>query len=197
MTAVACLRSADGTLAAAGDAWLAPATNADQAALRRVSAPVLDIGCGPGRHVVALGELGIPVLGIDVTHVALAAARARGALVLERSVFGRVPGAGRWGSALLLDGNLGIGADPAFLLRRVAVLLRPRGTTIVELDPPDTRTSEQRVRFEASGAAGPWFHWASVAADRIEALADDAQLTVAEQWCHSGRWFACLIGRAR
>ena len=119
MTALACLRTADGTLAAAGDAWLAPATNADQAALRRVSAPVLDIGCGPGRHVVALGELGIPVLGIDVTHIALSAARARGALVLERSVFGRVPGAGRWGSALLLDGNLGIGADPAFLLRRV------------------------------------------------------------------------------
>ena len=79
----------------------------------------------------------------------------------------------------------------------MAVLLRPGGTTIVELDPPDTRTSEQRVRFEASGAAGPWFHWASVAADRIEALADDAQLAVAEQWSHSGRWFASLVGRAR
>ncbi len=197
MTALACLRGADGTLAAAGDAWLAPATNADQAALRRVSAPVLDIGCGPGRHVVALGEMGIPVLGIDVTHIALSAAHARGALVLQRSVFGRVPGAGRWGSALLLDGNLGIGADPAFLLRRVTALLRPGGTTIVELEPPDTRTSEQRVRFEASGVVGPWFCWASVAADRINALADDAQLVVAEQWCHSGRWFACLIGRAR
>ena len=197
MTALACLRTADGALAAAGDAWLAPATNADQAALRRASGPVLDIGCGPGRHVVALGELGIPVLGIDVTGIALSAARARGALVLERSVFGRVPGAGRWGSALLLDGNLGIGADPAFLLQRVGALLRPGGKTIVELDPPDTRTSEQRVRFESSGAVGPWFHWACVAADRIDALAADAQLVVDELWCHSDRWFACLVGGLR
>lgn len=196
MTALACLRSVDGTLAARGDAWLAPATTVDHEALRRVAAPVLDIGCGPGRHVVALGELGIPALGIDVTRVALSSARARGALVLERSVFDRVPGAGRWGSALLLDGNLGIGADPGLLLRRVTELLRPGGRIIVELGAPDSCTAEQRVRFETSEAVGPWFQWAGVAADHIGALASDAQLVVDESWCHSSRWFSCLVSDA-
>jgi SAM-dependent methyltransferase len=192
MTVTACLRSADGALAATGDAWLSPATDVDHHALRRVAAPVLDIGCGPGRHVVALAELGIPALGIDVTHVALSTARARGALVLERSVFDRIPGAGRWGTALLLDGNLGIGADPACLLRRVAELVRPDGRIVVELAPPDTRTPERWVRFEAHGGAGPWFQWMCVAADHLDQLADGAWLVVDEAWCQSGRWFACL-----
>src|SRR5207249_2951296 len=111
-------------LAAPGGTWWLPAAQVDRHALTRAVGPVLDIGCGPGRHVVALAEMGVPVLGIDVTADALAAARTRGALVLERSVFDRVPGAGRWGTALLLDGNLGIGGEPVMLLSRVASLLR-------------------------------------------------------------------------
>lgn len=51
-------------------------------------------------------------LGIDVSEIAVAHARSRGATAIEASVFDRVPGAGRWGSAPLLDGNVGIGGCP-------------------------------------------------------------------------------------
>ena len=37
----------------------------------------------------------------------------RGATVLQRDIFGPLPGEGRWGTALLFDGNVGIGGDPA------------------------------------------------------------------------------------
>jgi SAM-dependent methyltransferase len=162
----------------------------DMLALARVTPPVLDIGCGPGRHVVALAELGVPALGIDITPVALHAARARGALVLERSVFDRVPAAGRWGSALLLDGNLGIGGDPVVLLRRVVRLVRPGGAVIMELAAPGTGLQPTRVRLEFGTHHGPWFRWTHVAVDDVDRLTEHAGTYVRERWCSDdGRWF--------
>jgi SAM-dependent methyltransferase len=169
------------------------ATTDDEHALRRAQAPVLDVGCGPGRHVVALAARGMPALGIDITPIALRAARARGALVLERSVFDRVPGAGRWGSALLLDGNVGIGGDPTSLLRRVLSLLRPGGLVLVELGAPSTSRPMRTVRFELAGRPGPWFRWATVPVDDLVALATRVGASVEERWCtDEGRWFATL-----
>jgi SAM-dependent methyltransferase len=193
LTAALCTR--DGQLVARGGAWALPATNVDRHALTRAVGPVLDIGCGPGRHVVALAEMGVPALGIDVTAVALAAARTRGAPVLERSVFDRVPGAGRWATALLLDGNLGIGGAPVTLLSRVALLLRRGGRAIVELGAPGTRAPVRTVRLEIDGAPGPWFRWAHVAADELEALAARTALSLHECWCDGARWFATLVAR--
>ncbi|HEY3238398.1 MAG TPA: class I SAM-dependent methyltransferase, partial [Acidimicrobiia bacterium] len=82
--------------------WLGPPTAEEESVLDRVVGPALDVGCGPGRHVLALARRGVVSLGIDVAGTALELARRRGAPVLERSIFERVPGAGRWGSALLL-----------------------------------------------------------------------------------------------
>ena len=45
--------------------------------------------------------------GIDVSPVAVAQSEARGAAVLRRCVEARLPGEGRWGTALLIDGNIG------------------------------------------------------------------------------------------
>src|SRR3984893_8515114 len=108
--------------------WLGEPAPVDRELVGRVVPPVLDVGCGPGRHVVALAAAGIPALGLDVAPSAVHLARARGACVLERSVFARVPGAGRWATALLIDGNAGIGGDPEALLARIAALLRPGGS---------------------------------------------------------------------
>ena len=117
--------------------WFLPADPAEHPALDRATGPALDIGCGPGRHLIALAERGVFALGIDISPNMLDAARARGANVLERSVFDRVPGASRWRTALLLDGNIGIGGDPVALLSRVTELLAPDGRIIVEIEPRD------------------------------------------------------------
>src|SRR5205823_333854 len=82
----------------------------------RAVGPVLDVGCGPGRHVLALARRGVLAVGVDVTPAAVRYARARGAPVFRGSVFAAVPGVGHWRTALLLDGNIGIGGRPVVLL---------------------------------------------------------------------------------
>lgn len=72
----------------------------------------LDIGCGPGRMSQALAARGACVLGIDVVPEAVTLTRARGASALVCDVFAPVLGEGRWDTALLADGNIGIGGGP-------------------------------------------------------------------------------------
>jgi SAM-dependent methyltransferase len=172
--------------------WLSDAEPADLDALDHARAPVLDIGCGPGRHVAELASRGIPALGIDITEAMLRVARERGATVLRRSVFARVPGAGRWGSALLLDGNVGIGGDPRTLLARTGALLDSDGIVLVELDPPGRNRPPTRVHLELDGRPGPAFPWASVAVDDLDAVARAAGFVVAASWKRNARFFARL-----
>jgi SAM-dependent methyltransferase len=171
--------------------WFEHVTAADRRLLERVDGPVLDVGCGPGRHALALAEAGVVSLGIDISLPALAVARRRGAPVLHRSVFDRVPGHGRWGTALLLDGNIGIGGAPAVLLRRVTELLRPGGRTLIELGT-QTGSTRRIVRLEHDGGVGPWFAWADVGIDALCDIAHDAGVHVDELWSDSARWFARL-----
>lgn len=191
MTAV--LRSPDGTALATGaHRWLGPLTVEDDTVLARAVGPVLDVGCGPGRHVLALAERGVVALGIDITPAALDVARRRGAPVLARSVFDRVPGAGRWSTALLLDGNLGIGGHPEALLARVASLLEPGGTVLVELEPPGSNPRAELVRFDIDGVEGPWFAWSGVGAEELLVPAAAAGLRVEDVWTTGDRWFGAL-----
>ena len=87
--------------------------------------PVLDIGCGPGRHVTALIAAGHAALGIDVSP-APCDRPAAGGRAVRVSVSAHVPGAGT-GHRALLDGNIGIGGDPV-ASRPGQALLTPGGT---------------------------------------------------------------------
>ena len=174
------------------DAWLGVAGAVDERVLDRARGPVLDVGCGPGRHVHALARRGVLAVGIDISPVAAALARRRGATVLEASIFDRIPGAGTWRTALLLDGNIGIGGHPDVLLARLAALLAAGGTVLVELDAPGTGVRRNRVRLEDGETASEWFAWAYVGADAVERPAHAAGLRVAAQWCDGSRWFAAL-----
>lgn len=164
----------------------------DTSIVERCTGPTLDVGSGPGRLTVALAERGIPALGIDVTPYAVYLSRAAGALTLLRDVFGRVPGTGRWMTVLLADGNIGIGGDPAALLRRVTELLTPLGQALVEVQSPGTAARSEQVRLRHGGQASAWFPWAYVGVDQIAELARGAGLTSAETWSTDGRWFASL-----
>lgn len=164
----------------------------DASLLDRCVPPVLDIGSGPGRLTVALAGRGLATLGIDVAGPAVDMTRRAGGPALRRDVFAAVPGEGRWRTALLADGNIGIGGDPVALLRRVTELLRPYGRALVELEPPGRATRRARVRLRRGESYGDWFDWAYAGVDDIAALATGAGLSVAGTWTSGGRWFASL-----
>lgn len=174
------------------DRWHGPVSPAEAAVLARAASPVLDVGCGPGRHVQALAAQGREALGIDVSDAAVAATRSRGAQALRASVFSAVPCAGQWGTVLLLDGNIGIGGDPALLLIRVRELLRPGGSALVELEPPEVPARRFQARVHHGGRTGPVFPWARLGAAAVAGVAATAGLGTVEVWESDRRWFAEL-----
>jgi SAM-dependent methyltransferase len=175
--------------------WLGPVTASDRAVLERCRGPVLDVGCGPGRHVHALARAGILAMGVDISPVAVALTRRRGAHAVEATVFDHLPGAGTWRTALLLDGNIGIGGHPRTLLRRVASLLSDDGEALVEAEGPGSPTFSCTVRLEAGGRRiSDRFAWARVGVDAMDRLAAGTGLRVLEHWEDERRWFV-RIGR--
>jgi SAM-dependent methyltransferase len=187
------LRSVCGrTFALPSERWWRDPLDEETRVLQLAVSAALDLGCGPGRHTVALARLGMRALGVDSSSAAVAAARARGAAVVHRSLFDRLPSEGSWGSALLLDGNVGIGGDPVRLLRRVRQLVRRGGRALVELEPPGTETESLRVRAEHAGTETEWFPWARVGVDDVAILALAAGLEPVATWVDRDRWFARL-----
>ena len=194
----AVLRHHDGrTIPLDVDQWSAPADEVERRRLGPLAGPVLDIGCGPGRLVVALAEQGVPAMGVDASPAAVGQAVERRAAALVRSVFDHIPATGRWRSALLFDGNIGIGGDPGRLLRRVAELLAPGGTAIVETGPPDQDLGRFPARLERGTEATPWFPWAQVGAVALVALAGTCGFEHVATDVDQGRWFVELQRVAR
>ncbi|MFI5617995.1 class I SAM-dependent methyltransferase [Streptomyces sp. NPDC051567] len=173
--------------------WCARADAADRAVLRRCTAPVLDIGCGAGRLVEALARRGSTVLGIDVCPSAVAATVRRGGAALRRSVFDPLPDEGRWGTALLIDGNIGIGGDPRRLLSRIRELVHDQGLLLVEAAPGEV-DQRRRVRIHAGHRpVSAVFPWATVGATAVGRHARASGWTVAERWATAGgRHFVTL-----
>ncbi|PZS31169.1 MAG: SAM-dependent methyltransferase [Pseudonocardiales bacterium] len=189
------LRYPDGTTAPlALGRWCGSLVDGDHGLLRSCSGATLDVGCGPGRLAAAAAWQGLPALGIDVSATAVRLARERGVAALLRSVFERLPAEGRWRTALLADGNIGIGGDPLALLARVRSLLGVGGRVICELDPPSVPTRAVQVSIEdPRGLRSPEFGWAHVSVTDIGRVATAAGLVPVESWEEAGRWFSILL----
>ncbi|MFH0241423.1 methyltransferase domain-containing protein [Streptomyces sp. HK10] len=181
--------------------WCARADEADWTVLRRCTGAVLDIGCGPGRLVAALTGLGRPAMGVDTAPAAVGRTRERGGSALCRSVFDPLPGEGRWGSALLVDGNIGVGGDPAALLARVRELLAPGGLLLAEAASADVEERFQARLDDGGrtypGRSVPSFPWARLGRRALRARAEEEGWTVEEEWNAGGRFFLGLRATAR
>ncbi len=156
--------------------WRGPADTDDRWLLDRCHGPTVDLGCGPGRLLTALAQRGVPALGVDLSAVAREQCRRRGVAMVQRDVFAPLPGEGRWRHVLLVDGNIGIGGDPAALLDRAARLLACGGTVLVETDVEPAADWRGSVRVHARGRLGPETPWARVGAAALIALAAPAGL---------------------
>ncbi|MFE2088934.1 class I SAM-dependent methyltransferase [Streptomyces sp. NPDC059460] len=199
------LRRTDGWLLPLDvERWCAEADAADLSALRRCEGPVLDIGCGPGRLVAELASRGHRALGIDVSAAAVAHTLRVGGSALHRSVFDPLPGEGRWGTVLLIDGNIGIGGDPHGLLQRTADLLAPGGLLIAEASPLDidervqVRLYDGRLAPEGTGeegraaTKGALFPWARLGTPALLRYAQPNAWRAVDQWVADGRPFIAL-----
>ncbi len=175
--------------------WLAEADDSDRRLfVDPCQGPTLDVGCGPGRLLVALQRRRVDAHGIDVSGAAVAHARQRGARATRHDVFTALPGERRWAHVLLADGNIGIGGDPVRLLARTAALLRPRGRVHVEVDAGDgsCRVRTQRVRLRVGGRSSTPFRWATVDDDAIGRIAARVGLRLLGVDRHAGRCVAVL-----
>lgn len=175
------------------DKFRAAADAVDAEILRGLPGPLLDVGCGPGRLVRAAILTGRIALGIDVSRAAVQLAQDQGLPVLCRSVFQDLPGAGTWATALLIDGNIGIGGDPRALLARCAELVLDDGSgrILVEAntDPLRDRVFQGVLVDDLQRTSLP-FPWAEVGIEGLRRYALEAGLVAVREWASAGRTFA-------
>lgn len=175
------------------DRWSAAADSSDHELLDRCRGATVDVGCGPGRMTRALADRGGPVLGIDVVPEAVRLTRARGGQALLRSVFEHpLPGEGRWVTALLADGNIGIGGRPVTLLRRLSTMLAHRGRVVLDLSPRGTGLRQRRLWLQTERMFCRPFDWADVGADAVGWIATSAGYVVTELVERPERSYAVL-----
>ncbi len=175
--------------------WLDEADEIDLRVLARAIGPVVDIGCGPGRHVEALSQRNVDVLGIDLSPEFVTMAHGYGRPVIQHSVFEPIPKRSGWACALLLDGSIGIGGCPATLLERVFRLLAPGGRALVETGAPTEPSEPLELLIESGSGHDAWMAWAALSAADAASVAEVAGLSLTDLWEDCGRWFVELARR--
>jgi SAM-dependent methyltransferase len=172
--------------------WAGHASRGDRFLLDRCRGATVDVGCGPGRLAEELAARGHDVLGVDASEVAVAKARRRGVTAMHRDVFEPLPGEGRWDTALLADGNIGIGGDPVALLRRVGRLVHAGGRVVLDLAPAGTGLRVHRIHLRAGGLWSTSFPWAVLGPEALDHTCAHAGLVATEVSRRRGRWVAVL-----
>lgn len=172
--------------------WRSPASPLDQLLLDHCRDTTVDIGSGPGRMSAYLARRGHCVLGVDIVREAVYQTRRRGVAALRRDIFDPMPGEGEWDTALLADGNIGIGGAPVLLLRRCAQLLRKGGRVVCDLAEPGTGVRVHDAHIATSEKVSTTFPWAEVGPDAIYTLAASSGLKVQHVGERAQHWFAVL-----
>lgn len=166
----------------------------ERAALAWARGRVLDLGCGAGRHALALQERGLAVVGLDASPLVIAVCRQRGlraAHVLDVARLGPEAGLGRFDTLLLLGANLGLlgsAAGARTLLGRFHALTGARARLIGESRDPSVLSAPVHVAYRAANRhrgrlpgqlrvriryreyVTPWFDYLFLARGELEQL---------------------------
>lgn len=166
----------------------------ERAALAWARGRVLDIGCGAGRHGLALQEHGLAVVGVDTSPRAIAVCKRRGlreARVLDIARLSPDAGLGSFDTLLLLGANLGLfgsAAGARTLLGRLHAVTSARARIIAESRDPAAMSApahraygdanrrqgrlpgQLRLRIRYQQYVTPWFDYLFSATEELERL---------------------------
>ncbi len=173
--------------------WTGAASRSDGHVLDHCAGATVDLGCGPGRLAAELVSRGHEVLGVDVSDHAVAEARRRGVAAVRQDLFAALPREGGWDTALLADGNIGIGGDPVHLLRRAREVIGASGRIVVDLAGPGTGLRVHHLHLRAGDLASTAFPWAELGPDALLETCRAAGLALQALSHRHGRWVAVLV----
>lgn len=167
--------------------------------IERARGPVLDLGCGGGRHAVPLAERGERVVGIDTSAAAVQICRDRGVDARQCSVY-ELDGVGSGYTSFLLGGqNVGLLSDVKTgrrLLADLAAIAAPGakilGTTAdphLSKNPAHRAYAERnlatgrmagqdRCRLRYDDVATEWFDYLYLSADELRELVEGTEWTL-------------------
>jgi SAM-dependent methyltransferase len=151
----------------------------EQTILKHAKSPVLDIGCGAGRHALYLQNQGLDVIGLDFSEGAVYVCKKRG---LKRIILGSAcdlpPFKQQFSTFLLLFNNFGICGDPANTITLLQNLYRigtPTARILLSYADVSSTTNpfhlafhkrnlaegrrkgQITIRFRYQGYIGSWF----------------------------------------
>ena len=184
------------TFESGGRYFEAPRFPAEEDELGRLTGPVLDVAAGPGSYAVYLQNLGLSVVAIDASPLAVKIAGMRGCLdarVMDLRKLDFAPGS--FGSIVSMGNTFGAHQDPDSLpayMERLRGLVESDGVLVTStIDPLDTDDPGHLAYHERNRERGrppgllsvrvgyreqltDWFHLWLTTRDEIAAIASAA-----------------------
>jgi SAM-dependent methyltransferase len=183
----------------------------------RARGRVLDIGCGSGRHALALAAKGLAVTAVDSSPGAVRTARARGVDAFIGGV-GAAAGhgigdRGQFDTMMMLGNNLGLLGNRAWapkVLRELASTAAPGAQLLATGHDPYLTSSEVqlgylqrnrsagrlpgqfRVRVRYKASATDWFDYLYVSVTELVELIEESPWTL-EDLDHDGAQYAVRL----
>lgn len=152
--------------------------------LADLDGPVLDLGCGAGRHALHLQQSGLAVTALDISPGAVAVSRRRGLTDVRHHDLRDPPGEKRWTTVLLMCGNLGVAGgweQTRQLFRDLAAVCAPGARIIGDTVDPSPSPPDTPLRLHYGDVVSPWWTQRNVPFAEVPALAAGTGWTVERQ----------------
>ncbi len=193
--------------------WLEPL---EESVVQHVKGKILDVGCGAGRHLLYFQNLGMEIMGVDRSPLAIQVCRESGAREAEvMDIFENTLEPASFDTILLFGHNIGIGGNlegGKKLLSVLRKLVRPEGVLLMtSSDVTRTRQGrhfeyhqkntdngrypgEIRIRVEYKDLISEWFAWLHVAPEMLKEMAAATGWELKEAHGYFDNDYAAVLG---